>query len=153
LLPWFQKEGFSWPKDKPLTCHSFRCGIESYLMNDCKIDRFYIARQGGWAINELAGELLLRYDRAQTIASRIICQTLNSALDGTFVPNEEKKTPEKERKSEKEPPKVEMETFIENEHELKQNDFNVDIAVQQLGKVMENYTNIMTYYLNSKNKH
>jgi hypothetical protein len=61
---------------------------------------FTFARQGGWAINELA-ELLLRYDRAQTIASRIICQTLNSALDGTFVPNEEKKTPEKEKNQKK----------------------------------------------------
>jgi hypothetical protein len=67
-LPWLKKEGFTWPEDKPLTCHSFRCGVESYLMNVCKVDRFYIARQGSWAITELAGDLLLRYDREQTIS-------------------------------------------------------------------------------------
>jgi hypothetical protein len=44
------------------------------------MDRFFVARQGCWAINELAGELLLRYDRNQEVASRIVCEALNKAL-------------------------------------------------------------------------
>jgi hypothetical protein len=38
------------------------------------------ARQGCWAINELAGEFLLRYDRNQEVASRIVCEAINKAL-------------------------------------------------------------------------
>jgi hypothetical protein len=67
-------------------------------MNVCKVDRFYIARQGSWAITELAGDVLLRYDREQTITSRIICETHNSALKDTFIFDEEKNTNVEEKK-------------------------------------------------------
>jgi hypothetical protein len=80
VLPWLLKNNFCWPKEKPLTCHSFRAGVETYLLNTIKMDRFFVARQGCWAINELAGELLLRYDRNQEVASRIVCEALNKAL-------------------------------------------------------------------------
>jgi hypothetical protein len=152
LLPWLKKEGFTWPEDKPLTCHSFRCGIESYLMNVCKVDRFYIVRQGSWAITELAGDLLLRYDREQTIASRIICETLNSALNDTFISDEEKNTNVKENEPEKEQIPDKTTIFIQIKSEKKQNDDKMDTLAQDVSEVMKSYMNFMNVFMFSKNK-
>jgi hypothetical protein len=70
--------------------------------------------------------LLLRYDREQTIASRIICETLNSSLNDTFLSDEEKITNVKENKPEKEQITDKMTIFIQNKSEKTQNDDKMD---------------------------
>jgi hypothetical protein len=147
-LPWLKKEGFTCLEDKPLTCHSFCCGVESYLMNVCKVD---IARQESWAITKLASDSLLRYDGKQTIF-RIICETLNFALNDTFIFDEEKIINVKENELEKEQISNKTTIFIKNKSEKKQNDDKMDTLAQDVSEVMKSNMNFMNALMFSKNK-
>jgi hypothetical protein len=95
--------------------------------------------------------LLLRYDREQTI-SRIICETLNSALNDTFISDEEKIINVKENEPEKEQISNKTTIFIKNKSEKKQNDDKMDTLAQDVSEVMKSNMNFMNALMFSKNK-